>query len=188
MVIFGASGDLTRRKLVPALINLRRGGLLPDAFAIVAVVRTARRRRGFRDELLDGARRVRRAAARSRRSATGSRRAFASCAATSRMPTCTPAVGAARRARRRAARRGNALFYLAVPPELLRRPSSRGLGARRPRSRGANGGWRRVIVEKPFGHDLDVGARAQPSDRRRSSTSGRSTASITTSGRRPSRT
>ena len=38
---FGASGDLTRRKLVPALINLRRSGALPTAFAFVAVIRQA---------------------------------------------------------------------------------------------------------------------------------------------------
>src|SRR5262245_10300421 len=39
MVIFGASGDLTRRKLVPALHNLRRSGLLPDQFAVLGVAR-----------------------------------------------------------------------------------------------------------------------------------------------------
>src|SRR5438876_8552564 len=39
MVIFGASGDLTRRKLVPALFNLRVGGLLPDEFAVLGVAR-----------------------------------------------------------------------------------------------------------------------------------------------------
>ena len=40
MVIFGAAGDLTKRKLMPALLNLRRGGLLSDRLAIVAVART----------------------------------------------------------------------------------------------------------------------------------------------------
>ena len=42
LVIFGAAGDLTRRLLLPALYNLRRAGLLPDAFAIVGVARTDR--------------------------------------------------------------------------------------------------------------------------------------------------
>ena len=37
VVIFGAAGDLTRRKLVPALYNLAQHGLLPDEFAIVGV-------------------------------------------------------------------------------------------------------------------------------------------------------
>ena len=39
MVIFGASGDLTKRKLVPALFNMRRSGLLPDQFAVLGVAR-----------------------------------------------------------------------------------------------------------------------------------------------------
>ena len=39
IVIFGASGDLTRRKLLPALFHLEQAGLLPDNFAIVGVVR-----------------------------------------------------------------------------------------------------------------------------------------------------
>src|SRR5207247_9530257 len=38
-VIFGASGDLTRRLLIPALYNLGAGGLLPDAFAVIGVAR-----------------------------------------------------------------------------------------------------------------------------------------------------
>ena len=39
LVIFGASGDLTHRLLVPALYNLAAGGLLPDAFAIIGIAR-----------------------------------------------------------------------------------------------------------------------------------------------------
>src|SRR5262245_4921969 len=53
MVIFGAGGDLTRRKLMPALINLRRSGFLPDRFAVVAVVRGEVEEGGFRTKLLD---------------------------------------------------------------------------------------------------------------------------------------
>src|SRR5918995_4148871 len=41
LVIFGASGDLTRRKLLPALYNLAEGGLLPDRFAVLGVARPA---------------------------------------------------------------------------------------------------------------------------------------------------
>ena len=39
MVIFGASGDLTKRKLLPALFHLEQAGLLPEKFAIVGVAR-----------------------------------------------------------------------------------------------------------------------------------------------------
>ncbi len=41
MVIFGASGDLTKRKLLPALFHLEQAGLLPKKFAIVGVARRA---------------------------------------------------------------------------------------------------------------------------------------------------
>src|SRR3954465_3836389 len=57
MVIFGASGDLTKRKLLPALYNLRKAGLLSDHFAVVGAARSAMsddefRRRAKQD--LDG--------------------------------------------------------------------------------------------------------------------------------------
>ena len=51
MVIFGASGDPTRRKLVPALHNLRRGGLLPDEFAVLGVARQPLTDDDFRERI-----------------------------------------------------------------------------------------------------------------------------------------
>jgi glucose-6-phosphate 1-dehydrogenase len=51
MVIFGATGDLTRRKLVPALYNLQRDGLLPERFAVCAYARKAKDDAGFRADL-----------------------------------------------------------------------------------------------------------------------------------------
>src|SRR5215216_6761959 len=55
MVVFGAGGDLTRRKLVPALVNLRRGGLLPDGTRVVTITRPGVEEMGFRAKLLDDA-------------------------------------------------------------------------------------------------------------------------------------
>ena len=54
MVIFGASGDLTRRKLMPALVNLLRHGLVPGTLVIVAVARTDVTEETFRRTLLAG--------------------------------------------------------------------------------------------------------------------------------------
>ena len=51
MVIFGASGDLTRRKLVPALYNLARGGLLPENFAALGFARRPWSDAAFREEM-----------------------------------------------------------------------------------------------------------------------------------------
>src|SRR6185437_4928563 len=51
LVIFGATGDLTKRLLIPALCNLRRAGLLPDKFAVVGVARGASDDESFRDNV-----------------------------------------------------------------------------------------------------------------------------------------
>lgn len=51
MVIFGASGDLTKRKLLPAVFALYNRGLLPDGFAVVGVARTAMTNDEFREEV-----------------------------------------------------------------------------------------------------------------------------------------
>src|SRR5215208_5865145 len=54
VVIFGASGDLTQRKLVPALYNLRHDGLLPEACALVGFARRAKSDDQFRSEMRAG--------------------------------------------------------------------------------------------------------------------------------------
>ena len=56
LIIFGASGDLTHRLLVPALYNLDAEGLLPDAFSIVVVARGERSDEAFRTDLANGLR------------------------------------------------------------------------------------------------------------------------------------
>src|SRR5208282_2381140 len=51
LIIFGASGDLTHRLLMPALYNLAVTGLLPEAFALIGVARSQSTSAAFRDEL-----------------------------------------------------------------------------------------------------------------------------------------
>src|SRR4051812_6363482 len=51
MVIFGASGDLAKRKLFPALLNLRRSGLLPNDFAVLGLATSEMTSEAFRDRL-----------------------------------------------------------------------------------------------------------------------------------------
>src|SRR6266404_3631304 len=53
LVIFGGSGDLTKRKLIPALYNLRNDNLLPDSFAIIGVARAEMNDEEFRRRLGD---------------------------------------------------------------------------------------------------------------------------------------
>ena len=56
LVIFGATGDLTRRKLVPSLMGLAKDGLLPSAFAVVGFARRPWSDQKFRDTMLEGVR------------------------------------------------------------------------------------------------------------------------------------
>ena len=153
MVIFGATGDLTKRKLMPALYNLIAGGLLPEEFAVVGVGRTPlsdtelcqRMEEALRrfatvevdDEKVDWlTRRLRYVAGEADDGETFKRLAETLAKLDEEMGTG-----------------GNVLFYLAVPPSLfdehVRQLAEAGL------TREEEGRWRRVIIEKPFGHDLD---------------------------------
>jgi len=153
VVVFGASGDLTQRKLVPALYNLHLDRLLPAGVSIVGV---ARRKMG-RDEL---------ALALERGVQDHSRRAFdpelwkdlASKMSYVDMGFDSPEgyrtlSDHLARLDREQGRGGNRLFYLATPPSsfpiIVQQLGAAGLS--RP---GAGGSWARVVVEKPFGRDL----------------------------------
>ena len=52
MVIFGASGDLSKRKLIPALYQLQNAGYLPDRYAVVGFSRTAMTDEAYRETML----------------------------------------------------------------------------------------------------------------------------------------
>jgi glucose-6-phosphate 1-dehydrogenase len=151
MVIFGAAGDLTKRKLLPALLNLRRSGLLSDRFAIVAVARTEVDEEGFRERLLTDL-----ASFAAPELEPAEREWFAERiryvrgdfhdAALYVQLSATLAEVASTISR-------NVLFYMAVPPslfdDLVTGIGNTGLAREEP------GCWRRVIIEKPFGHDLE---------------------------------
>jgi len=152
MVVFGAGGDLTRRKLVPALINLRRGGLLPDRFAMVAMSRSEVEEMGFRAKLLDDA-----SGFLDPTLSPEERGWFDTHLSLVRGSLDDPDTYAQLKAELDRIGFGHALFYLAVPPSLFG-PIAKGLGAA-----GLNQGtvpgsnepaWRRIVVEKPFGRDV----------------------------------
>jgi glucose-6-phosphate 1-dehydrogenase len=147
MVIFGAGGDLTRRKLIPALLNLRRGGLLAEKFAVIAVVRPDVGEDGFRAKLLDdivphldpAPTEAERERIRSRVSIVAGN-------------LDDPATYAAIRKKLESNGLPSALFYLAVPPTLFG-PIAAQLGAAGLAKTDDPAVWRRIVVEKPFGHD-----------------------------------
>ncbi len=151
-VVLGAMGDLTRRKLLPSLYNLRVNGLLPREFTFIGVARRALDDDGYRAHASEA---LREFATRPVDEAIW--RDFAERIHYVRgdfeEPGTYDAIGAAlAHAAARHGTSGNALFYLATPPGEFG-PIARGLGAAGLSREDA--GWRRVVIEKPFGHDLE---------------------------------
>jgi glucose-6-phosphate 1-dehydrogenase len=148
-VIFGASGDLTQRKLFPALYSLAYRQLLPEKFAVVGVARSEESDDDFRermeravrehardpfrqdvwDGLADGMRYI----------ATD----FGDEEGEDRLADSLTRLDEER------GTTGNRLYYFAVPPSAIL-TLVRELGKRRSAK-----GWTRLVIEKPFGHDLD---------------------------------
>ena len=158
VVIFGASGDLTRRKLMPALYNLAWGRALPGGFAVVGVARRDKTDDSFRAEMGEAVK------AFSRRKPIDEAlwADFERGLSYVRGPANEAATYASLRAHLERidgerGTRGNRLFYLAVPPSEFG-PIVEGLrGAHLvapPGQERAGGPWTRVVLEKPFGHDL----------------------------------
>jgi len=152
IIIFGATGDLTHRKLVPALYNLAAEGALPQAVNVVGFARRDKTDESFRAELGETTRQF------SRRQVNEDIWAgFAGSICYHRSAFDDPAGYATLAERldaldRERGTRGNRLFYLAASPDqfevILRNLRESGL------NRAPGDGWARVIVEKPFGTDL----------------------------------
>jgi glucose-6-phosphate 1-dehydrogenase len=157
VVIFGASGDLTRRKLVPALYNLAAANSLPSGFAVIGVARREKTDESFRAEMKQGVAEF----SRTKPIDPTTWAAFERGIGYVRGSANDPATYEALRARldRADEERGtgkNRLFYLAVPPSEFG-PIVEGLRASKlvsPGAPGRTGPWTRVVFEKPFGHDL----------------------------------
>ena len=149
LTIFGASGDLTQRKLFPALYSLAFRNLLPDEFGVVGVARTAMGDDEFREKMrqavVDNARDEFREDVWTRL-AEGLRYVSAYLADSEDDAGSAEALNDLDSNRGTA---GNRLYYLAVPPTAIE-PIVVQLGRLR-----ATGGWTRLVVEKPFGHDLE---------------------------------
>jgi len=151
IVIFGAGGDLTWRKLVPALYNLLLDHHLPERFAIVGVARTKLAEETFRHRIREGVDRFSRRGAVDE--AVWSR--FAAAIFYVSEDLADPASGTALSQRLAEieelwAVRANRLYYLAIPPDMMEPAAAmlQRLGVCKDCSRD------RLVVEKPFGRDL----------------------------------
>ena len=156
VVLFGATGDLAHRKVVPALFHLWVGNLLPERFALVCFGRRAFSDQEIRSSLrasLDKHARItpvdeERWAAFAAR-ITYHQGGFDEPAAYASLSTKLGAIDT------ESGTGGNRLYYLATPassfPEIVRSLGAAGLDHET-----TDGGWRRVVIEKPFGRDLET--------------------------------
>ncbi len=157
MVLFGATGDLARRLVVPALYNLACSGVLPEHFALIGVARHGARLEDWRASLREGVTPSLGAATLDEAvwSGLSGRMSFVEGDLTdpslyAALRTEIAGVSVAQQTA------GNVIFHLAVEDRLFAtvvdQLAEAGLTDQR---RGVTAGWRRVVVEKPFGHSLE---------------------------------
>lgn len=154
VVIFGATGDLVRRRLIPDLYNLARKGLLPGAFAVVAVARRPFSTDTFRQQMQQ--------AVQESAEVPYDRTVWEMFAegihyvqSEFHDPEGYRRLGAVLAdLDRQRGLGGNRLFYLATPPSAYHTIIDR-LGEARLAGEWTPG-WARIIVEKPFGADLET--------------------------------
>ncbi|WP_010662746.1 glucose-6-phosphate dehydrogenase [Marinilabilia salmonicolor] len=150
LVIFGASGDLTKRKLIPALADLHHQELLPEKFAVLGLGRTDLSDEQFRDKMIDG---VKEFASKKENEhndfldqlyyySFNTKDASEYEGFRNRLEELDKDIGTD----------GNFIFYLATPPSMYplvpKFLAEQGLNK-------SESGFRRLIVEKPFGYDLE---------------------------------
>ncbi len=144
LVIFGATGDLTRRLLMPALRNMHRDGLLPCDFALIGVASRDIGEDGFRNHLRKGMEEF--------KGGTGGSDIDWFLERTRYVSGKFEKGDTYRAIDDRLGKGRNALFYLATPPSeftiVAEQLGKAGLLTE------SDDHWRRLIIEKPFGHDL----------------------------------
>jgi len=167
MVLFGATGDLTKRLVMPALYNLSRAGMLPKNFALIGVARAEGCSESWRAQLYDTLKSY------VGNAGTGFNIDHIDDAAWHNLADkmeyvrgdlATPELhqklrGALEQADQQHGTAGNALFYLAVAEQFFSVVVERLAEAKLTEESAGEGGkpayWRRVVIEKPFGHSLD---------------------------------
>jgi glucose-6-phosphate 1-dehydrogenase len=152
LVIFGVTGDLSRKKLMPAVYDLANRGLLPPGFSLVGFARRDWEHEDFAQVVHDAVREHARTPFREevwQQLAEGMRFVpgdFGDDTAFKQLRDAVEELNSSR------GTGGNFAFYLSVPPKffptVVRQLKKHGL------AKAPEGSWRRAVIEKPFGHDL----------------------------------
>ncbi len=153
MVIFGATGDLTKRKLLPALYNLGRQNYLPEEFTIVGVGREKMSGEEFRRKIGDDLREYVTGGSEAEKIEWFQNRSYYLTGNYDDAETFEKLKKSLSEIDEKRDTGGNYCFYFATPPSLFAPVTEQigqaGLAAEE------NGYWRRFIYEKPFGRDLE---------------------------------
>ncbi|MDW7681537.1 MAG: glucose-6-phosphate dehydrogenase, partial [bacterium] len=155
ITIFGASGDLTKRKLMPALFDLYRKGLLPEDFAILGIGRTDYQDDSFRDRMNQAVNDFANGTPVEKSELVDFLTHVYYHAMDSGKPGDYP--GFKRKLTElddRFGAHGNTIFYLATTPALYQVIASN-LGEQGLNQAADGAGWKRIVFEKPFGFDLE---------------------------------
>lgn len=152
LVIFGASGDLTRRKLIPSLFRLYENDLLPVNFFILGAARTKFSDEEFRAITGEWTKKELRSSGVERKWDAFSKRLFYKDILYDDAATFGNLAGHMSELERRHKTGRNRIFHLAAPPDLyndiIRNLGASGLSE-------SKGGFARIVIEKPFGRDLE---------------------------------
>ncbi|PYL93370.1 MAG: glucose-6-phosphate dehydrogenase [Verrucomicrobia bacterium] len=152
IVIFGATGDLTHRKLIPALYNLAADGELPPAVTVVGFARRPKSDDEFRKELAETTKQFSRQDVREDIWKTFSQSLFYHQSEFEDESGYQSIAKRLDKIDEERGTRGNRLFYFAAAPEQFE-PILKNLKAAG-HNKAKEGSWARVIIEKPFGRDL----------------------------------
>ena len=152
IVIFGATGDLTHRKLIPALYNIAADGEMPPAVAVIGFARRPKTDEEFRAEMAEATRNFSRQTVRDEVWQHFAQSLFYHQSEFADEEGYRKLADRLDRLDQESGTRGNRLFYFAASPEqfetIVENLNKAGLNKAR------EGSWARVILEKPFGTDL----------------------------------
>ncbi len=152
MVIFGAAGDLTKRKLIPALYNLAQSNLLPKEFAVVGVARAQMSTDDFRQKMSRDIHEFATSSVDAHLWDSFEKQLYYLSGDFQDPSTYEQLQELLATVDQECGTRGNYLYYLATAPnffnDIMWQLGTAGLARE-------EGIWRRVIIEKPFGHDFD---------------------------------
>src|SRR5574338_385874 len=150
-VIFGASGDLTKRKLLPAIYNLFIYDQLPEKFAVVGAARSDMTDDEFRNNIINAVKQYENVTDENKLSEF-SKLLFYVPTDIEQDSSLISLKNKLEALRKNKSIEGNTIFYLSTPPSLYYvipdLLSTSGMNKK-------SDGWKRLIIEKPFGYDLD---------------------------------